>query len=226
MGQIGSTPEVSLMVDQVAMFDQLDAAAKRHLLSRWNGQGMVQLNNEGKTKEEVFHLLFGDSSSTRAREQYYSIILELSTHVDDRESLGWAQRTADNNGIDTLETTYDWHVWLEDDSGNIFDYPDSELCIGCDKKTDQVVRKEWRKDLVQKIKPRIMAMADGVIADLDKSGHDASTVLSAINAGTFPRDRAHVRAKVLYDSDPTKYKIIIGSLGFVQDNGRVYWNLG
>ena len=64
------------------------------------------------------------------------------------------------------------------------------------------------------------------IADLDKSGNDASTVLSVINAGTFPRDRAHVRAKVLYDSDPTKYKIIIGSLGFVQDNGRVYWNLG
>ena len=183
----------------------------------------MQTNNaEGKTKEEVFCLLlFGDSSSTHAREQYSSTIVAVSNRFCNHESLGWAQRSADNNGMDTLETTYDCHMWLQDNDGNIFDYPDSELCIGCPKKTGQVVKKEWRIDLVEKIQPRIMAIADGVIADLDRSGHDASTVLTAIRGGTSPRDRAHVRAKVLYDNDPTKYKFVIGSLGFVQGDGRV-----
>ena len=87
-------------------------------------------------------MLFGDLSSTHAREQYYSTIVAVSNRFDNRESLGWAQRTADNNGIDTLETTYDWHVWLQDNDRNIFDYPDIELCIRYPKKTGKVVRKE------------------------------------------------------------------------------------
>jgi|NorSeaMetagenome_1021524.scaffolds.fasta_scaffold29062_1 hypothetical protein len=221
MANSGFSAEVSLVVEQVAMFDQLDAAAKKKLRS--HGQGVVHINAEEKTKDEVFRSLFGDSSITPARERYYSAVTAISNHVNVREKSGWAPRSADDNGIDTLETTYDWHVWLEDKDGNIIDYPDNELCVGCPYKTEQVVRQEWRKDLVKKIQPRIEESASKVISDLERVGRYAFTEIAR---GTFPLDRAHVRAKALYDQDPTKYKFVIGSLGFVQSDGRVFWELG
>ena len=79
-----------------------------------------------------------------------------------KECAGWAPRTTDDNGIDTLDTTTDYHVWLEDKNGNVFYYPDNELCIGCHYKTDNVVGQEWKGDLVRKIGPRIEATAEDI----------------------------------------------------------------
>lgn len=216
--------EMSLAVKHVGMFDNLDEAAQQHLVSK--GGGVVQINAVGKSKWELYHLLFGDQTETIPRHTYYNAIVKLSDRLNERELAGWAVRSSDDNGIDTLQTTDDYHVWLEDTHGTVFDYPDKELCVECQYKTDKIVRQEWREDLVGKIAPRIEAWALEVIRLNINLGTDERGLLEHIMRGTFPPNMANVRAKVLYNANPGRYKQIIGSLGFIQGDGRIYWELG
>ena len=118
----GIEPEISLAVKHVGMFDNLDEAAQQNLVSK--GGGIVQINADGKSKWELYHLLFGDRTETAPRDTYYNAIVKLSKRLNERDIAGWAVRSTDDNGIDTLQTTDDYHVWLEDTDGTVFDYPD------------------------------------------------------------------------------------------------------
>ena len=79
---------------------------------------------------------------------------------------------------------------------------------------------------MRKITPRIEACALEVIRVNTNLGTDEKALLEHIQGGTFPPYMANVRAKVLYNANPGIYKQLIGSLGFVQSDGRIYWELG
>ena len=47
-----------------------------------------------------------------------------------------------------------------------------------------------------------------------------------IENGTFPVNHCYARAKILRDSDPTRFALVLGSLGYRQLDGRVFWECG
>ena len=62
MAYVGIEMEISLAVMHVAMFDKLDEGAQQHMVSE--GGGIVHVKADGKTKDEVYPLLFGDPTAT------------------------------------------------------------------------------------------------------------------------------------------------------------------
>ena len=61
----------------------------------------------------------------------------------------------------------------------------------------------------------------------DKNKHvSTEQVLSMIKNNTFPQDNCYPYAKLLRDSDPMRYALVLGSLGYRQANRRVFWECG
>ena len=50
--------------------------------------------------------------------------------------------------------------------------------------------------------------------------------LQMIENSTFPVNHCYARAKILRDSDPTRFALVLGSLGYRQLDGRVFWECG
>ena len=53
-----------------------------------------------------------------------------------------------------------------------------------------------------------------------------STWLEKINKDEFPPKSCYARAKILRDSNPEKYALVIGSLGYRQRDGSIFWECG
>lgn len=47
-----------------------------------------------------------------------------------------------------------------------------------------------------------------------------------IKNDTFPENFCLARATTLRQVNPTKYVVVIGSLGFVQEDGSIFWEYG
>jgi hypothetical protein len=61
----------------------------------------------------------------------------------------------------------------------------------------------------------------------DKNKHVSSLqFLQMIENSTFPVNQCYARAKLLRDSDPTRFALVLGSLGYRQLDGRVFWECG
>jgi hypothetical protein len=68
------------------------------------------------------------------------------------------------------------------------------------------------------------ASLQGLCAQFDGDvGNAKAALLSIINTPFFPSKNCYLRAKLLHESDPKKYSLVIGSLGFRQENGRIHW---
>jgi hypothetical protein len=50
--------------------------------------------------------------------------------------------------------------------------------------------------------------------------------LAMIENDTFPENQCLSRATTLRQVNPTKYVVVIGSLGFVQEDGTIFWEFG
>ena len=50
--------------------------------------------------------------------------------------------------------------------------------------------------------------------------------LLKIRSNTFPTKHCYARAKILRDSNPKKYALVIGSLGYKQNDGSIFWEFG
>ena len=51
-------------------------------------------------------------------------------------------------------------------------------------------------------------------------------LLEMIENNTFPVKQCYARAKLLRDSDPSRFALVLGSLGYRQIDGRVFWDCG
>lgn len=50
--------------------------------------------------------------------------------------------------------------------------------------------------------------------------------LKMIENNTFPVNHCYARAKILCDSSPVHFALVIGSLGYKQSDGNVFWECG
>ena len=118
----------------------------------------------------------------------------------------------------------DFHAWCVDENGLIHDYPDHQLIQG-QYGTRDVVRRPWDVNIVIAAMPHIEHMTK--VEFFDKNKHvSTEQFLFMIKNNTFPKDNCYPRAKLLRDSDPSRFALVLGSLGYRQTDGRVFWECG
>ena len=204
----------------------LEPADLQRLQTRFAGDGVIQIEFPSHMADgdpaDVFEFLFGDRRVSPQRLRF------LSAAVTNGELLesGWTPRSRANNGIDTLANTTDYHVWCVDKTGRVFDYPDDQVASNCTRKTNTIVRKAWSNELDEGIRPRLEQLAQTNIQQLIREKGSKDALMRAIEDNTFPRAHCLARAYLLYESNPSEYKVVIGSFGFVQSDGKTWWELG
>jgi hypothetical protein len=125
----------------------------------------------------------------------------------------------------------DYHAWCIDDQGTICDYTDEELMKDVQYGTRDIVRRPFTAHTIAKwlrtCDKTYDAFLQGLCAEYGGDVRNAKVaLLSIINTPLFPRKNCYIRAKVLHESDPNKYSLVIGSLGFRQANGLIHWEYG
>tara|TARA_R110000772_G_scaffold182765_2_gene294072 strand:- start:746 stop:1153 length:408 start_codon:yes stop_codon:yes gene_type:complete len=116
----------------------------------------------------------------------------------------------------------DSHIWIED-NGKVIDYEDKDLARMSAYGTSKIVRKEFPQTLqieVLKVAIKIyktrMETADWAIT----MGFDCGTVLSGEKVGNC------VIKAINYKKLNKQAKIKIGSLGFIQKSGDIFYEYG
>ena len=213
----------------IAAFEALDPNDQEHLKSLCGSSGTFNIDLSGLPNEaepaDLFEYLFGDRNETPQRAEFSRVCM----NIDSRVEAGWnGPRTKANNGIDTLGDTRDFHSWcIDKDNGNkILDYPDDQLSPSCPYRTDHVVRQAWSKELADQICPRLERESRIYIQQLINKKGSEEELFKAIENNTFPLQYCTARAFLLYSSNPSKYEVVIGAFGFVQPDGRTFWECG
>lgn len=220
---------VRLSLEYYSAVQALTPEDRNRLTSRFpvgvNQVVSVELLGGDSDLAGVCEQLFGDRNVTPARTRIYNAMRTLG-QID---QMGWTgPRREANNGVDTLETTKDYHVWLVDleNDGAVVDYPDDQLARGSEFWTNRIVRRAWSNELADAIRPRLEREAQiWIRRHLDNYGSRES-MMHAILQNRFPTDYCLPRAFFVHASNPSKYRIVIGALGFVQTDGRTFWELG
>ena len=108
----------------------------------------------------------------------------------------------------------DAHMWLEDKDGNVLDYDDASLKNASMYGTTTIVRKEFPKHLQMEVFPYIREAQLFLL----QRGLDEDFMI---------RTPGFCWVRALLEKRKHKnYKVKIGSLGFVQADGSVFWEYG
>lgn len=116
----------------------------------------------------------------------------------------------------------DYHAWCVDENNNVCDYPDDQLEQGT-YYTENIVRRPWDAHLVAQFLPHLEELFKEFRKIYPKR---IDHHLNDIQNNTFPQGNCYARAKILRDSDKQKYALVVGSLGYVQSDGRIFWECG
>ena len=131
----------------------------------------------------------------------------------------------------------DLHAWCVDDIGNICDYPDDQNQHGFHS-TKNIVRRPWDAHVVCEALPHLDRDYISFSISVRNMSKSAATVennesvlskeelLKLIQSNKFPQNHCYARAKILRDSNPEKYALVIGSLGYKQSDGSIFWEFG
>jgi len=108
----------------------------------------------------------------------------------------------------------DAHMWLEKDDGTIIDYPDSALKKVSAYGTNKIVRKPFSKELQLQVLPYIMKK-------IQNSPRLPESIFK--NTPGFCFNKAYLEKR---DQKNKDFKYVIGSLGFQQHDGSVFYEYG
>ena len=119
----------------------------------------------------------------------------------------------------------DFHVWCVDEYNNIYDYPIEQ--IESIHWTDKVIRRPF--DVAHAMETyqfmmdfrKNLPLYQASIAPLTQTQK-----ISMIENDTFPLKQCLDRALALRESNPRKFAVVIGSLGFIQPDGSIFWEYG
>jgi hypothetical protein len=118
----------------------------------------------------------------------------------------------------------DYHVWCVDDRGKICDYTIDQLQSSTDYPSQKLVYRPWSAHLVVQILPKLDELFTNFM--MENKCHSESDMVREILEDRFPTHNCYIRAKLLHRSNVRKYNIVIGSLGFEQADGRIFWEYG
>ena len=205
------------LLKQMCLLDSLDQPARSHIMTL--GAGIHNFDmSEISTLDELYEKLFGDKRKTPARAEY----VEASLGLGEVFTMGWnGPRHRINNGVDNVSDTEDYHAWCVNCKGEVLDYPFEQIVS--DHKTRNIIRRPWDIALASKIFPKLEIIHEKW---LESQALNQKQLLRLIHKNKFPKDHCYHRARVIRDSDPEEYALVIGSLGFIQDDGTTYWDCG
>jgi len=130
----------------------------------------------------------------------------------------------------------DYHAWCVDDMGNVCDYPDDQNQHGY-YASMMIVRRPWDAHAISEARFHIdksyKSFSIGV-RNISQSNSYATTdhklsneeLFKLIELDEFPTKYCYARAMTLHNSNPKKYKLVIGSLGYIQSDGSIFWEFG
>ena len=222
--------QIQMAMRYIAAVNALDSSDRERLKSRWGSSGTINIDLSGmgmplNDAEPADEYVFGDRRETPQRAQF----LLASTDIGRVMEEGWnGPRSKANNGTDTLETTTDYHVWCidKDDGDRVLDYPDNQLGRSSEWRTNHVVRQAWPIELDEEIRPRLERESGIFIQQLINEKGTAEELWTSIKNNTFPLQYCLARAYLLHSSNPSRYEVVIGAFGFVQSDGRTFWECG
>lgn len=124
----------------------------------------------------------------------------------------------------------DYHAWCIDKQGVVHDYDPKILMKNVKYGTTDIVREPFPGDISARLvhcNKTYDAYLQGMTAEFGGDIEDAKkALLSIIHTPLFPPKNCYIRAKLLYESDPQEYSLVFGSLGFIQADGKIYWEYG
>ena len=112
-------------------------------------------------------------------------------------------------------------MWLEDQNGNVFDYDDETLKNVSAYGTLKIVRKEFPKDLQKQLIPYILQIQENERKTFGLNRQ----LFNTVPGHCFMRTKLELK-KMKENNPKNQYKVKVGSLGFVQPDGHIFWEYG
>lgn len=134
-----------------------------------------------------------------------------------------------NHRITTLESALgasglNIHAWCVNQDDECFDYADDYFQAIAFFSSETITRVPFPMALQQQLLPHLKMIFNSW---LETSGKTLAQHLSTIRRGHFNVRMCWHRAMVLAEAYPDQYQVVVGSLGFVQDDGiNTFWVWG
>lgn len=163
-------------------------------------------------------------------------IVDMAQHSVESMSRGFTRPRCETDLFNTLRGSeredprcisrfMDLHIWCVDHQNHILDYP-----------TEQIESFYWTNDVVYRpFDAKLVAMIYNDVIHYAKKCETYINLISkmsqeekmkAIKDNTFPERNCLWRALALQNSEPSKYAVVFGSMGFRQENGEIFWEYG
>ena len=134
------------------------------------------------------------------------------------EEKDWGDMTA-------VSKVIDFHVWCVDENNNVYDYPIEQ--IESVYWTNKVIRRPFDIEHAMKKYEFMLDFRKHLVSYFDiVTSLTQEEKIKMIENGTFPLKQCLDRALTLRESNPRKFAVVVGSLGFVQSDGSVFWQYG
>ena len=118
----------------------------------------------------------------------------------------------------------DCHAWAEDDAGNIYDYPEDNLRRESRNLLKSMPKGKGRPCVRQPYTGELEKKVKAFIADWWTDGERELVDTLDPDSPDFPPLKCYIRAYIL--ANKKGYKLKIGSLGWRQKDGKVFWDYG
>jgi len=129
---------------------------------------------------------------------------------------GWSPKT-EFAQLTFLPGMLDFHCWCEDNSGVVYDFTPEELSATSTRGTLTIQRKPFNKMLSEQVAQWCRQRYPRDVLQIEAG---------LCKVSDWETGYCYPRSLTLHLSNPTKFKIVYGSLGFVQSDGRVFWEYG
>lgn len=127
---------------------------------------------------------------------------------------GWNKTTLSKN-TQIRYGTIDVHAWCVDSEGTIHDY-DNQTHKNCFFRTNDEIRVAADEETTSALMPILEMIFEKW---LEKSSKTVHQHIKDIKYGKFNSQQCWHRAMLLKAYDPDKYTVVLGSLGFKQNDG-------
>lgn len=169
----------------------------------------VVLKNIGLTPNMVFDITTGGFGGT----------IQETDHNGRFIGEGWNSTSMSYNTVlQSIHThrALNVHAWCVDSYGNVYDYDDNMSSLSNFFHTTRVIRVEADEITTMALLP---LLEDLFKTWMSTSGKTIEQHVRDIKTNTFQMRCCWHRAMILKASNPSVYKVRIGSYGFVQDDG-------
>ena len=182
------------------------------------------------------HVSGGNECPSLSRVGHDGTIIDMAQYSIESMSRGFIRPRCHNDPFNILHGSeredphcisrfMDLHIWCVDNENNILDYP-----------PEQIDSLYWSDDIVYRpFDAKLVALIYNDVIHYAKQCETYKNTISrmsqdekmaAIQDNTFPKRNCLWRALALQESDPSKYALVFGSIGFRQSNGEIFWEYG